>query len=413
LRSEIGHTAPQFLPDGKHFLYSAQSSKAENNAIYVASLDSKGKKLLLNVSSNPVYAFPGYLLFHRQGTLMAQPFDADRLQITGEAVSIVEGVEFNPFGSEASFSASDNGVLAYRGGGGAVPLNLVWVNRNGTEQPLAAPPHNYTFPRISPDGKLVAAGIEEGEGQIWLYDISRDALSRLTFEGPSNVDPVWTPDGKRITFKGKGNRLFWQSADGGGSAEELTTGKLDQNNIPSAWSPDGQELAFLEGGGGVVRNVWILPLRDRTPHVFVASPAYESAPSFSPDGRWIAYTSNESGRTEIYVRPYPGPGGKWQISTGGGIEPVWSPKGHELFYRDGQKMMAVDYTAQPTFSAGKPKMLFQGPYTPTPRSTSDYDVSPDGQRFLMLRAAEQVPGQINVVLNWFEELKQKVPTGKK
>src|SRR6202521_5001845 len=410
-RSETGHLWPQFLPDGKHFLYFAQSSKAENNAIYVASLDSKEKKLLLNVSSNPVYVSPGYLLFHRQGTLMAQPFDADRLQLTGEAVPIVEAVLFNPFGSGAVFSASDNGVLAYRGGGGAVPLNLVWVNRNGTEQPLAAPPHNYTFPRISPDGKRVAAGIEEGEGQIWLYDISRDALSRLTFEGPFNVDPVWTPDGKRIAFKGKGNRLFWQSADGGGSAEELTTGKLDLNNIPSAWSPDGQELAFLEGGA--IRNIWILPLKDRTPHVFIASPAYESAPSFSPDGRWIVYTSTESGRSEVYVRPYPGPGGKWQISTEGGTEPVWNPKGRELFYRDGQKMMAAEYTAQPTFSAGKPRMLFQGPYTPTPRSAADYDVSSDGQRFLMLKATEQSPGQINVVLNWTAELKQKAPAGNK
>jgi serine/threonine-protein kinase len=342
---------------------------------------------------------------------MAQPFDADRLQLTGEAVPIVEGVGFNPFGSTAAFSASDNGVLAYRGGGGAVPLNLVWVNRNGTEQPLAAPPHNYTFPRISPDGKRVAAGIEEGEGQIWLYDISRDALNRLTFEGPSNVDPVWTPDGKRIVFKGKGNRLFWQSADGAGSAEDLTTGKLSQNNIPSSWSPDGQELAFLEGGA--VRNIWILPLKDRTPHVFIASQAFESAPSFSPDGRWIVYTSTESGRSEVYVRPYPGQGGKWQISTEGGTEPVWNPKGRELFYRDGQKMMAVDYTAQPTFSAGKPRMLFQGSYTPTPRSASDYDVSSDGQRFLMLKAAEQAPGEISVVLNWTAELKQKVPAGNK
>ena len=257
----------------------------------------------------------------------------------------------------------------------------------------------------------MAAGIEEGEGQIWLYDISRDALSRLTFDGPMNVDPIWTPDGKRITYKGKANRLFWQPADGGGSAEELTTGKLARNNIPSSWSPDGQEFAYLQDG--VARNIWILPLKDRTPHVFAASPAYESGPSFSPDGHWITYTSNESGRTEVYVRPYPGPGGKWQISTEGGAEPVWNPKGRELFFRDGQKMMAVDYTAQPTFSAGKPKMLFQGPYTPTPRSASDYDVSSDGQRFLMLKAAEQAPGEISVVLNWTAELKQKVPAGNK
>jgi serine/threonine protein kinase len=410
-RSETYHGSPQFLPDGKHFLYFAQSSKAENSAIYVASLDSKEKKLLLNVSSNPLYVSPGYLLFHRQGTLMAQPFDADRLQLTGEAVPIVEGIEFSLFGSNAVFSASENGVLAYRGGGGAVPLNLVWVHRNGTEQALAAPPHNYTFPRISPDGKRIAAGIEEGEAQIWLYDISRDALSRLTFDGSSNVDPIWTPDGKRIAFKGKGNRLYWQPADGGGSAEELTTGKLSSNNIPSSWSPDGQELAFLEGQG--IRNIWILPLKDRTAHVFVADPSSESAPQFSPDGHWIVYVSNESGRNEIYVRPYPGPGGKWQISTEGGTEPVWNPKGRELFYRDGQKMMVVDYTAQPTFSAGKPRMLFQGPYTPTPRSASDYDVSPDGQRFLMLKAAEQAPGQISVVLNWMDVLKQKASAGNK
>ena len=410
-RSEITHFWPQFLPDGKHFLYFAESSRPENNAIFVASLASKEKKLLLNVASNPAYAPPGYLLFHREGTLMAQPFDADRLRLTGEAVPIVEGVEFNPFGSEASFSVSENGILAYRAGGGTVPLNLVWVNRNGAEQLLAAPPHNYTFPRISPDGKRVAAGIEEGEGQIWLYDISRDALSRLTFDGPMNVDPIWTPDGKRITFKGKANRLFWQPADGGGSAEELTTGKLGRNNVPSSWSPDGQEFAYLQDG--VARNIWILPLKDRTPHVFVASPAFESAPAFSPDGRWITYSSNESGRSEVYVRPYPGPGGKWQISTEGGTEPMWNPKGRELFYRDGQKMMAVDYTAQPTFSAGKPRILFQGPFTPTPRSASDYDVSPDGQRFLMLKAAEQAPGEISVVLNWTAELKQKVPAGNK
>jgi serine/threonine-protein kinase len=158
-----------------------------------------------------------------------------------------------------------------------------------------------------------------------------------------------------------------------------------------------------------------MALKDRKTHIFVEGPLYETAPQFSPDGHWIAYSSNESGRSEIYVRPYPGPGGKWQISTEGGTEPVWNPKGRELFYRDGQKMMAVEYEGQQAFSASKPKMLFQGPYIPTPRSFPDYDVSPDGQRFLMLRAPDQSqgPAQINVVLNWFEELKQKVPAGKK
>jgi serine/threonine protein kinase/WD40 repeat protein len=413
-RSETGHTWPEFLPDGKHFLYFGQSAKAANNAIFVSSLDSKERKLLLSANSNPVYVSPGYLLFNRQGTLMAQPFDAGRLQLTGDVVPIAEGVDFNAFGSFAAFSASDNGVLVYRGGGGLVPLTLEWVSRNASEQPLAATPHNYTFPRISPDGKRVVAGIEEGGGgQIWVYDISRDVLTRLTFEGASNVDPIWTRDGKRIVFKGKENHLFWQPADGGGGAEQLTFDEHPRNDLPSSWSPDGQELAYTANPPGDVRNVYILPLKDRKPRLFDTGQTGASSPWFSPDGRWIAYISNESGRNEIYVRPYPGPGGKWQISTEGGTEPIWNPKGHELFYRSGQKLMAVDYTEQPEFSASKPKMLFEGPFVPSPRSLADYDVSPDGQRFLMLKDAERKPGQISVVLNWTAELKQKAPAGNK
>jgi Tol biopolymer transport system component len=343
---------------------------------------------------------------------MAQAFDADRLQLTGEAVPIAEGLQVSQTTGSASFTASDNGVLAYRSGTAAAALTLVWVSRNGTEQRLSAPAHNYTLPRLSPDGQRVAIAIEEAESQIWLYDLSRDTLTRLTFTGTANVDPLWTPDGKRIVFKGNGNRLFWQPADGSGGAEELTSADLSANNAPDSWSPDGQELALTEDRA--TRNIWIMPLKDRKPRPFVESPSYETAPRFSPDGHWIAYASNESGRYEIFVRPYPGPGGKWQISTEGGTEPVWNPKGRELFYRNGQKMMAVDFNAQPTFSAGKPKMLFEGPYVTTPRSIPDYDVSPDGQRFLMLRAAEQsqAPAEINVVLNWFEEMKQKVPAGK-
>jgi serine/threonine-protein kinase len=168
-------------------------------------------------------------------------------------------------------------------------------------------------------------------------------------------------------------------------------------------------------GNDPTRDLYTLPLREGKPQPFLRTPSSETAPRFSPDGHFITYTSDESGRYEIYVRPYPGPGGKWQISTAGGTEPVWNPKGRELFYREGNRMMAVDVTTQPAFSAGKPKMLFEGPYVPQPRTFPNYDVSPDGQRFLMLKAIEQAqaPAQINVVLNWFEELKQKVPAGKK
>ncbi len=288
------------------------------------------------------------------------------------------------------------------------------MDRKGAEQPVSAPPHTYVLPRISPDGRLVTVGIEEADPQIWTYDLGRDTLTRLTFQGKPNVDPEWTPDGKRIVFKGTLNRLFWQPADGSAPAEQLTDAKLGTNNVPGSWSPDGQNLVFTyDVAGG--RQLWIYSPKDRKVRPFEQNPPpYETAPRFSPDGHWIAYFSPESGRNEIYVRPFPGPGGKWQISDNGGTEPVWNPKGHELFYREDKKMMAVEYEGQQTFSAGKPMELFEGPYVPTPRSFPDYDVSPDGQRFLMLKPAEDVQSSSHlvVVVNWVEELKQKVPMGK-
>jgi eukaryotic-like serine/threonine-protein kinase len=239
----------------------------------------------------------------------------------------------------------------------------------------------------------------------------------LTFQGSVNLLGVWTPDGKRIAFQSNKEglpNLFWQLADGSGGFERLTTS--DYNQTPNSWSPDGQLLAFIENTPTTGYDIWVLRLGDRKAQPFLRTPFNESAPRFSPDGRWLAYVSDESGRNEIYVQPYPGPGGKWQISTEGGTEPTWNRNGRELFYRSGNKMMAVEITAQPSFSVGKPRVLFEGQYVLTPATFPNYDVAPDGQRFLMLKPADQeqsAPSQINVVLNWFEELKQKVPTGKK
>jgi len=301
----------------------------------------------------------------------------------------------------------------------------VGVSRNGAEKPLAVPTHAYLTPRLSPDGRRVAVTIAEQESNVWLYDLPRQTLTRITFEGSVNNGPVWTPDGKRLTFnsnkEGTAN-IFWQLADGSGGLERLTTSEYLQ--APSSWSPDGQLLAFHEINPNTQRDIWVLRMGDssqgpgqvRKAQPFLRTRFDEAGPRFSPDGHWLAYTSNESGRYEIYVQPYPGPGGKWQISTEGGTEPVWNPNGRELFYRSGNKMMAVDVTTQPGFAAGTPRMLFEGQYDPAPFPLANYDVSRDGQSFLMLKPSEQAqsaPTQINVVLNWFEELKRRVPTGTK
>ncbi len=406
-KADNSQVFPELLPNGAGLLFSPGAT-ANTDRVVVQSLKTGERRDLFPSGSIARYAPSGHIVFMQGPNLTAAPFDVRSLKVTGAAVPIIEGVL--PY----QYSFSSTGTLVYIPGSSQAPqLRLVWVDRKGTEQPIPAPPHNYVMPRISPDGRRVAAGLEEADGQIWLYDLTRDTLTRLTFATGENIDPVWTPDGQRIVYKGNGNRLFWQPSDGSGAAEALTDGALSSNDIPGSFSPDGQAMVIVESTP--VQSVWILPLRDRKAQVFERGQTNETAPRFSPDGHWIAYTSGESGRPEIYVRPYPGPGGKYQISTEGGTEPMWNPKGRELFYRAGNKMMAVEVTTQPAFSAGKPTVLFEGAYVPTPRSFPDYDVSPDGQRFLMLKANEQAQPstQINVVLNWFEELKRRVPSGTK
>jgi Tol biopolymer transport system component len=235
----------------------------------------------------------------------------------------------------------------------------------------------------------------------------------LTFETNGNLNPAWTPDGKRVVFQaGNPSNLYWQPADGSGKAERLTT--REYRDAANSWSPDGQLLAFTETSPTTAMDIWVLQ-SDRKAQPFLQTSFNEGAPRFSPDGHWLAYVSDESGRYEIYVQPFPGPGGKWQVSTEGGTEPVWNPIGRELFYRQGNKMMVVDVATRPSFSAGKPRVLFEGLYLRAAQANPAYDVSPDGQRFLMVKASEQEQHatQIDIVQNWFEELKQKVPTGKK
>ena len=409
---------PEFLPGGKAVFFDSVSPSGIGQAA-VQSIGTGQRRNLIQGGRQPRYALSGHLIYAQGENLMAMPFDLQRLTFTGVPVSVVEGVLRSRYGDGAyQYSFSSTGSLVYvPGSPRANQSRLVWVDRKGSEQPLAAPVHNYQFPRISPDGRRVAVTISEQERQIWLYDLSRDTLNRLTFEGDDNFDPAWTPDGKRIAFqlvKEGSSSLFWQLANGSGGLERLKTG--EHALAPNSWSPDGQLLAYMELNPDTGNDIWVLRLGDRKAQPFLQTQFNETSPQFSPDGRWLVYYSNESGRNEIYVQSYPGPGGKWQISTEGGTEPVWNRNGRELFYRSGSKIMAVDISTQPGFTAGKPRVLFEGPYLPTPVTFTNYDVSPDGQRFLMLKPNGQTqaaPTQIVVVQNWFEELKQKVPAGTK
>jgi Tol biopolymer transport system component len=398
---------PQLLPGGRAVLFTAWNRNLDDAQIIVQRLDTRERRIILQGGTNPRYVPSGHLVYARAGTLMAVPFDLSRFQVTGEPIPVAEDVSLATEGV-AQFDISRTGSLVYvpgdlQGNG----RQLVWVDRKGEEQLLEAPPRNYLNPRLSPDGQRVAVTIQGANDDVWVYDIPRQTLARLTSQARS-LNPIWTPDGKRIIYRSNRTgilNMFWKAADGSGEEERLTVSQ--SNQWPSAVSPNGQALAFVSSG----RDLWILNLTgDRKSHPFQKTPFNENSPSFSPDGRWLAYTSDESGRNEVYVQPFPAGGRKVQISTEGGEQARWAHSG-ELFYRDGDKIMSIALTTQPTLVAGKPRMVFEGGYEPG----GGYDVSPDGQRFLMIKAGEQATSatQINVVLNWFEELKQKVPTGKK
>jgi Tol biopolymer transport system component len=285
------------------------------------------------------------------------------------------------------------------------------VGRDGSAEALKAPARAYEHPRLSPDGKRVVVGIAGDSPNIFVYDMAANTLKQITTEA-NNALPIWTPDGKRVAYRSTKSgswNAFWKTPDGSGAAEQLTNAQYLTE--PSSFSPDGKLLLFSEQHPVSRRDIWVLEMtgqRKRTP--LIQTPADESAPRFSPDGRWIAYASDASGRSEIYVQPYPVSGEKWQISTGGGREATWSPNGAELFYRDRDKLMVSDIKSQPTFSASKPRLLFEGPYEGALSSRANFDITSDGRRFLMLQAAGQQgsSSEIKVVPNWFEEVKRRV-----
>ena len=414
-KGAISHRWPQFLPGGRAVLFTMGATGRWDDAlIAVQSLDTGDRRILVEGGTYAHYVPTGHLVYAREGRILSVPFDLARLEVTGNPVPVVEGVAMHQSNGASNFSFSDSGWLAFVPGGVVESLRTVlWVDPLGPVQALTLPPGTYANPRVSPDGQQVAVWMPS-DPNIWIFDSSGDALSRLTFEG-ANDNPIWTPDGKRIAFGSNrtgSQNLFWKSADGSGAAEQLTTS--EHVDIPSSWSPDGTVLAFSESHPTSGWDIWILPLEgERKPQPFLQGPFDESAGVFSPDGRWLAYESNESGTFEIYVQSFPDPEGKWQISTEGGREPVWARGGQQLFYRnDNNQTMAVEIVTQPTLTSRRPQLLLEEQYQDLPIPSAAYDVAADG-RFIVTEDAglpdESARTQIHLILNWFEELKGLVP----
>jgi serine/threonine-protein kinase len=415
---ERNHRFARLLPGGKALMFTVASADIEtydDARIDVVELATKKRKPVIKGGTYARYSPSGHVVYARGGSLYAVPFDAAALEVRGTPVKVLDGVLMSTNIGSALFDISPNGDLAYAVGPAEDGHRTVhWVDRRGNESPpLPLPARSYLNPRISPDGKYLAIEIEGPNHDLYTYDFQREVLSRISNDGISH-GPIWSPDARRIayrTWKAGAMTLAWMPADRSGPAERLVDYTAWQS--ADSFSIDGQHLVFDQADRRTgVKSVWVLPISgDRKPRQFAAS---GGSAKFSPDGKWVAYCSDESGKPEVYVQSWPGPGPKIQISADGGTDPVWSPDGKELYYRNGTKMMAVAVTTAPVFSAGKPQMLWSGDYTFGLSSscgikgvtTTSYDVSRDGQRFLMIkdRDSKLYATKVRVVLNWVEEL---------
>jgi Tol biopolymer transport system component/predicted Ser/Thr protein kinase len=420
-RQETAHSWPQFLSDDRHVLFLAQSAQRENRALYVTSLDAGAPKRLLNTEVRAQYAPPGHLLFVRGGTLMAQPFSLQTLSLAGTPTRLAENVAANPETGRTTISVSEtHDVLTYRSGivGGFPPSRLVWFDRGGEPRgTVAAAPETYVQTVLSPRHTQVAVARRDpasGKDNIWLVDTSTGSASRFTFDSTgSSTQPIWSPDGARIAFASDraGHFELYQKVASGAGSEELLL-RSTRPNRPTDWSSDGRFILYRSDTPKAGPELWVLPLfGDRQPQLFVQA----TNGQFSPDGRWVAYSSDESGSFEIYVQRFPTSGGKWQVSVGGGANPRWRHDGKELFYLANGVLMAVPLTGGDTFQAGAAKPLFRLPiFVPSePMAATftgslfyNYSVSEDGQRFLVNTVEEATSGPITVVLNWTAALKK-------
>ncbi len=419
---------PDTLPGGKAVLFTVFPGTLQEAHVAVANLET-GRQAILLKGTQPHYVQTGHIVFARPhsegdrgGVLWAVPFDAERLELTGTPAPLLEDIQVNGTGL-ANYATAIDGPLVYLSGAPARQVSLVWVDRSGAAEPIRVPARAYTQPQLSPDGRQLTVTIQGLRDEIWVFNLASGTSRRLTFQG-SNHASFWTPDASRIVFRstrdGRSN-LFWKPADPWNAGLSLAAGAEEQITNSehfggvSSVSSEGKLAFYSENHPTNGHDIWVVALEgERKPTLFLQTRFDELVPRISPDGRWVAYVSNESGRYEVYVRPFPTDGGKWQISTEGGVEPLWARGGRELFYRNGDKVMALDITTESSFQAGVPRLVFEGSYVRHGGPPEvNFDVTSDGQRFLMLKATEQQPqSEIRVVLNWFEELKEQVPSGR-
>ena len=404
-RLERTHRLPEILPNGKAVLFTVGTmmmDSYDDAIIEVVSLETGRRQLVVERGTNAHYISTGHLVFARKGALFAVPFDPLRLVVTGPSVQVLDGVDQNN-GGAAAFGLSTKGSLIY------APRyphryeqNVLWVDRRGNAQPLMSATGDFEWPRLSPDSRRLALLTQGATDRVGVYDLSRNTFTRLTFKWSAGW-PLWTPDGQHVTYACLGashQGLCLVSADARTDEEMLLDSQHDQE--PTSWSPDGRQLVYTDYDLSTGADIWVLPVSGRKPRTLLRTAFNESDGKVSPNGNWLAYMSDETGRFEVYVRPFPDGHRKIQISNAGGKTPVWARSGHEIFYRDEAKMMAVAFPDAQALSPGVPRMLFEK------RCKDWYDVTADGQRFVVIAPVEQSPvaQPINVVLNWYRELER-------
>ncbi|HSB35480.1 MAG TPA: protein kinase, partial [Thermoanaerobaculia bacterium] len=408
------HRWPQFLPDGRHFLFLAWTPgrPSDGDGVFAGSLDSMETSLLLRDVSNAAYAPPGFLFHVREGALLATAFDATSLRLAGTSVPLAEDVLFQPYRRMGTFSVSGNGILAYQGGASLEQSQLVWYGRSGARKEPAGKPGNYSGIRLGPDGRRCAVEISDprtGAIDIWVEDLSRSVRTRLTSGGFVQDSPVWSPDGSQIVFTSNRDGhfdLFRKSSDGTGSEERLLAS--DDSKSPTDWSADGRFVAFDRVGpkAGDRREVWALSVPDRRAFPILQTAFDEWGGRFSPDGHWLAYCSDNTGRSEVYVRPFPEAGAAWRVSVDGGTQPVWRSDGKELFYVSAdRRLMAAPVKMGKGLELGRIEALFEIPLKSSASDIALFDVSAGAPRFLVNTPAErQAPPPVTVVVDWAASL---------